>query len=178
MTSRRLPRPVRLGLPALALALLAGCAPSAGTAMVVDGRRVTEDHLDALAEGCRTALDGAGTSDQYPDGEVRQAIASWVAQGLVADALIERANATVSDADLQKARAGLRNADLFTSTADCSEAFMGIVRLTAYVSLEGEQSARDQASGLRIEINPRYGAWDADELTVMGSGSLSGRSEG
>lgn len=55
---------------------------------------------------------------------------------------------------------------------------MGIVRLTAYVSLEGEQSAKDQASGLRIEINPRYGAWDADELTVMGSGSLSGRSEG
>lgn len=179
MIPRRPPLVVRLGLPAaVALAVVVGCAPSAGTAMVVDDVKVTEAHLAALAAGCRTALDEAGTSDQYPEGEVRQAVASWVAQGLMADALIERANATVSDADLQKARAGLRNSDLFTSTADCSAAFMGIVKLAAYVSMEGKEAALAQASGIEVEINPRYGEWSTSDLAVEGSGSLSERGEG
>lgn len=178
MTSRRLPLPVRLGLPGLALALLAGCAPSAGTAMVINDSKVSVSHIDALTEGCQTALDNAGKGGDYPEGEVSQAVASWVAQGLVADALIERDNITVSDDDLQKARSGLRNEDVFTSTADCADAFMGIVKLTAYVSLEGRDKALAEASDIEVEVNPRYGQWNTADLTIDGSGSLSSRSEG
>lgn len=177
MTSRRIPLLARLGLPAIALALVTGCAPSASTAMVIDDVRVSENHLDALAEGCEEALDMAGLSGQYPDGEVRRNVASWVAQGLMADALIERANITVSDNELQEARAGLRNSELFTTTANCTDAFMGIVKLTAYVSVEGEATALAQAADVEVEINPKYGTWDTDELTIEGTGSLSSRSE-
>ncbi|CEI46564.1 Hypothetical protein PFCIRM513_04265 [Propionibacterium freudenreichii] len=164
---------VRIGVPAAALAMFAGCSPSPATAIELDGARVSESTITRYADGCSKMLDAGGGAGQYTPGDIRRVVVSYVGEGMIADQLAREYGVTLSDSDMDQAKQAPGNARGLLADNDCAQAVDGQLRLTALVlSAKGKNVQKDAAS-LAPVVNPRYGAWSPTDFAVAGTGSLS-----
>lgn len=162
-TTRRMPR-VAAVVPALAVAaaLLTGCGPAqAGSAAVVDGRRITEGDV-------QTATQQIKTLPWQADPPGQSTVLDWM---IVAPYVIETASKYNAGISEQQVR------DTLAKTApDPSDA--AVIALRGYLAIQqivrleepvGKQ-ARDEVSkrilSVPLRVNPRFGVFDPKTIAL------------
>lgn len=164
MTMRR-----RLGAAAVAVALVSvasGCASSPSNAATVGNTTVTMKSVDDAVEHCSKFINPS--SELTP----RQIIASTVIRGAVAQEILDKRGAKLSDAERDQivARNGMAALDSDQVCHTMVRSFAGVFHL---FDLEGDRQAKADLSAVDVKANPRLGSWDANNLVVQGSSSLS-----
>ena len=164
MTMRR-----RLGAAAVAVALVSvasGCASSPSNAATVGNTTVTMKSVDDAVEHCSKFINPS--SELTP----RQIIASTVIRGAVAQEVLDKHGAKLSDTERDQivARNGMT---ALTSDRVCHTMARSFAGLFHLFDLEGEKQAKADLSAVDVKANPRLGSWDANNLVVQGSSSLS-----
>ncbi len=165
-------RTLRAALTALAMIVavaLSGCAAGAGapgTAAVVDGRSISQAHLDRLVRVTGPYLN-------TPPAE----LTNLLLQVLIADKLSDKAVATKGltisqeEIDKQIASSPLR---ALAQDPEAREVAQAVGR---WKVVTGRLSDDDQVSlvqGTPIVVDPRYGTWNPKEFGITpGNGSLS-----
>jgi len=91
-------------------------------------------------------------------------VREWALDGLVADAVARRAGITLDD---EKARAVVRESgqDNLLRNPDCARVAMSGAKLVLAAGTVGEKGA-EMVKQLDISVNPRIGAWDAQQLRL------------
>jgi hypothetical protein len=102
----------------------------------------------------------------------RQIIASTVIRGAVAQEILDKRGAKLSDAERDQivARNGMAALDSDQVCHTMARSFAGVFHL---FDLEGDRQAKADLSAVDVKANPRLGSWDANNLVVQGSSSLS-----
>jgi hypothetical protein len=175
-------------LAAVALAGLAatGCAEQSAAIRVDDAtvsRSDFEDQLDLVYEneGFRNALFGGVTQDQLraegdPPGTYRQefvgALASLHVQFLVVGRILDDEGLEVSDDARAQAEGVFEGAGGEGVPQDVLDQFIEGIAGTGTVQQELAGEALDAAlqrvmDGSTIELDSRYGTWDAEQFTVV-----------
>ncbi|MFC5665293.1 hypothetical protein ACFP3U_20200 [Kitasatospora misakiensis] len=172
---------------------LAGCAGdplTAGTAAVLDGRRIPVDAVQARVAALRHTPGGVSADARWEaDGPVRRAVTDLVLDAVVARAVADRgpavAPAEVATARVEEERrhggAG-RLARALAARGVPAEAIddrlgreLGIRRLAAAAGADADTPAGDAAvrrilaataDALHLRVNPRYGSWDPEHATL------------
>lgn len=145
-----------------AVALLAGCSPTAGTALVVDGTRFTEAQIDEISAGCAEALEIG------PDQIRRAGVVGTLILGKVFDSF----GTEVVEQDLQALSEQQGSGQLFSNAA-CKPLAIADAKIQLMGSLD-EATVLQAASGLDVQLNPRYGKWQPESGALIDpSGSLS-----
>ncbi|EFS93058.1 hypothetical protein [Cutibacterium modestum] len=164
MTMRR-----RLGAAAVAVALVSvasGCASSPSTAATVGNTTVTMKSVDDAVEHCSKFIN--------PSSEItpRQIISSTVIRGAAAQEVLDKRGAKLSDAERDHivARNGMT---ALTSDQVCHTMVRNFAGLLHLLDVEGEKQAKADLSAVGVKVNPRLGSWDAGNLVVQDSSSLS-----
>ncbi|MFJ2776351.1 hypothetical protein [Kitasatospora sp. NPDC087315] len=178
----------------LAVSALAACGSdglTAGTAVVLDGRRIPVGAVEARVTQLRAASGGASTDvRQQPDGLVRRAVADLVLDAVVARAVADRGLA-VGGAEVAAVRAAeegryggagplarvLAARGVPEAGADAYyRRQLGIRGLAAAAGQDagtpaGDATVRralaDAATTLHLRVNPRYGGWDAERAVLL-----------
>lgn len=146
-----------------AVALLAGCSPTPGTALVMDGTRYTEAQLDEIVDGCAEAL--AITPDQ-----IRRA---GVVGTLVLGGVFDSIGADVAEADLETAADQMGSGQLF-SVDSCRPLALANTKVQMLSSIQDQEAVMEAAGKMDVQLNPRYGKWAPHTGTLLEpSGSLS-----
>ncbi|MFJ9522640.1 hypothetical protein ACIRPK_30875 [Kitasatospora sp. NPDC101801] len=176
----------------LAGAGLAACggAPHQGSAAVVGGAQITIASVESRVAGLRDAVAAESGGEQTTEraGLVRRTVAELVLNQVVDRALADR-QLTVTEGEIDEARAS--EAKLLGGTAELERELLfkqsvpagdvsafyrqqlGIQKLAAAQgkdarSAEGDAAIRaaltDAGAKLKIEVNPRYGRWDVQQI--------------
>ncbi|MFD7262381.1 SurA N-terminal domain-containing protein [Streptomyces sp. NPDC059874] len=172
----------------LAAPLLAACSGETrpGTAAVVGGERITTSALQAQVNDVRAAQNrsGQGSTEliaSTPNLE-RQKLDSML-QSRIIDKMADTAGIEVSQKDIEEERkayvAENGGAEQFEALLLQKGAMAPgqvdrflrdrvlLTKLTAkYGNGKLEEPARAAVKALRIEVNPRYGAWDAKQIKL------------
>ncbi|MER5863844.1 SurA N-terminal domain-containing protein [Kitasatospora sp. NPDC002040] len=177
----------------LAGATLAACGsgtPHQGSAAVVGGERISIAAVESRVTGLRDAVaaESGGQRSTERAGLVRRTVAELVLNQVVDRALADR-NLTVTDGEIADAReaeaemlggmAELQRELLFKQSVAAGDvdAFyrqqLGIRKLAAAAgkdarTSEGDAVVRaaltDAGAKLKIDVNPRYGHWDVQQI--------------
>ena len=138
--------------------LVSGCGSTAGTAAVVDGRRITEDEVRIAAQQVNEQF-----KPQTPL-TARTALMFLVVEP-AAKATAEKAGIPVTSDGALRSR--------FDKVRDVSPAALGVLRSNIILSTLNQsnpqlvsQVAR-QALAMKPSINPRYGSLSADTLELQ-----------
>ena len=153
-------------VPAVAaMAMLAACSPTAGTALVAGGQTVTEADLTRMTESC-THIVGQEIA--------RADIVKILIMGSVFDELAVSAGQDVTEDQIaQMAGEILSSGDAMMNDADCRPVAVGAVK-NQLLSQVDPESAMDVLKGLDVQMNPRYGRFTPGEDVLFATtGSLS-----
>lgn len=147
-----------------AVALLAGCNPTGGTALIVGEERFSETQVDAIVEGCAEAL-GTETNQIR-----RQGVVGTLLLGGIFDAM------GLPSTDEEIVAMGEQQvpgtADLMAVEA-CEPLAVANVK-TSLLSQVDPQLISAAAGGVEVQLNPRYGKWLPGTAQLLDpSGSLS-----
>ncbi|MEV0530207.1 hypothetical protein [Kitasatospora sp. NPDC050463] len=178
-------------LAASALAACGGNGLTPGTAAVLDGRRIPVAAVEARVAELRDTAGGASAdARQESDGLVRRALTDLVLDTVIARAVADRGIA-VGGAEVAAARTVEEDrfggagplARVLASRGVPAAAIddylrrqLGIRRLAAAAGQDGGTPAgdagvrlalADAATALHLHVNPRYGTWDADQVTLL-----------
>jgi hypothetical protein len=157
-------------LPVVGLALLAGCAPTGGTAAIVNGVAIPDSRIVQATEGCASVLREFGVTE----GQMRLQVVRWAVIDEVASQFVATSDLKPTDAEIL-AEARAEGAEAFLADARCGQLTSGVLRynlLAAALAESGEEWPQTFRAP-DIEINPRYGVWDPSSLTLVNTGSLS-----
>ncbi|MDF1488741.1 SurA N-terminal domain-containing protein [Tessaracoccus caeni] len=153
-------------VPAVAaLALLAACTPAPSTVALVGGTPVTAADLQRSIDGCAEL---GITTQQLP---VKQHVL-LLAAGELVDQAAEARGFEVSDGELKSLAEQNGSADLLGNEECAKLAYPG-VKLTLLGQAAGQDELIAELKAIEVDVNPRYGEWDAEALGLAGSGSLS-----
>jgi hypothetical protein len=153
-------------VPAVAaMAMLAACSPTAGTALVTGGQTISEADLTRMTESC-TQIVGQEIA--------RGDIVRILIMGTVFDELATSAGQDVPEEQLTElAGEILSNGDAMMNDADCRPVAVGAVKNQLLSEVDPE-SALDVLKGLNVQMNPRYGRFTPGEDALFATtGSLS-----
>ncbi|MDO5675980.1 MAG: hypothetical protein Q4G35_00565 [Propionibacteriaceae bacterium] len=146
-----------------AVALLAGCSPTPGTALVVDGTHYTEGQVSEIVDGCAEAL------DITPDQIRRSGVVGTLLLGKLFDSLVT----DTSEADIQAMAEQFQAEQLFDVEA-CKPLALANIKTQLLGTVGNDDVILEAASALDVQLNPRYGKWDPASGTLLyPSGSLS-----
>lgn len=145
-----------------AVALLAGCSPTPGTALIVEGTRYTERQIDEMVAGCAEAL-------EVPVDQIRRAgVVGTLALGGVFDTF----DAEITDEQIKEAAAQMGSQQLF-AVESCRPLALADTKIQMLGSLD-QQAVMAGAAELDVQLNPRYGQWTPESPNLIDpSGSLS-----
>lgn len=160
----------RAVLPLLALSLFAGCSPTGGTAAVVNGVAIPDSQVTGFAEGCSAVLQEIPQLAQTPS-QLRPQAITWAVLGEMSRQQVAAAGAGPTDQQLRDyvTQAGL---GVLLTDSRCAAAMMGLARHDI-VGLTMGGDIGDYLESFEVEVNPRYGEWNMEDLRASGSGSLS-----
>ncbi|MFD0280011.1 hypothetical protein ACFVHB_39860 [Kitasatospora sp. NPDC127111] len=178
-------------LAASALTACGGGRLTAGTAAVLDGRRIPVGAVEARVAELRHPAGGASAdARQQPDGLARRAVADLVLDAVVARAVVDHGLA-VGGAEVAVARAtdeeryggaGVLARALAAQGVpgsgidDYYRRRLGIRHLAAAAGQDAGTSAgdatvrlalADAATALHLRINPRYGTWNPTRVALL-----------
>ncbi|MFG3050271.1 hypothetical protein ACGFZP_04850 [Kitasatospora sp. NPDC048239] len=178
-------------LAASALTACGGGGLTAGTAAVLDGRRISIGAVEARVAQLRDGTGGASTdARERADAPARQAVTDLVLDAVVARALSDR-RLTVTGAEVAAARAAEQ--ERFGGAGQLGRVLagegvpegainayyrrqLGLRRLAAEAgqdatTLAGDAVVRralaDAAIALHLRVNPRYGIWDPEHVALL-----------
>lgn len=147
---------------ALGALLLGGCAPSPGTAAVVDGETITTAEVDEALADLTPILATASPSNV-------------VSLLIISPSFLAAADAAGFGVSEEEGRAYIVAAGLVTEAqaAELSPGALEIVRFAVMqgsVATEADAAVLDEAAARlqesEIDLNPRFGAWDSEALTA------------
>lgn len=157
-----------------AIALVAGCSPSTATAAVVNGQDIRESRLDAVIEGC-TAV---GALTEEPD--LRRSVLENLIVMEGAQEVARQNDLDISEDqinELLQSNAGLA---AFLQDDECGDYIRGDANTFLVLQEVSAQSFLEALHEMDIEVNPKYGTWNADPspdspnpVGIVGSGSIS-----
>ncbi len=165
----RVSRPTRVvaavAVTTLAAGSLAGCVPSSSTAVEVGDQKVSMETFQKDLDACSSLA----VSDTMTP---RQVIATTVTRGAVGEALLARSGRTLSTAARDEV---LKANDLtvLESNPTCHQMGRSLASLYAVVQTTDEKTLMAQIGTLDVQVNPRLGGWQPEQLLVAGSSSLS-----
>lgn len=151
-----------------AVALLAGCSPTASTALQVNGTTITENQIDSYARGCAEALG-------IDEGQIlRKALVQTVLMGEIMSPLLTDAGVTDEQVDAYAAQQGGETAALIKNE-ECRPFGRTNLRV-AIVSQTLDQATWTQLlDKSTVTLNPKYGRFDPEgtQSILTDSGSIS-----
>ncbi|MDQ1740401.1 MAG: hypothetical protein QOE53_2053, partial [Pseudonocardiales bacterium] len=170
-------------LPVLALSCLglAACDSKAGTAAIVDGHRITEKELSRYVPASTPPIPTGDGSASTP---AKSFVLQYLVRNEVFPLLLAAGGGSVTEAQLQagkaEALAGGTEAELTRqiTQAGLSARFepvllrnrelLNVVR----AKLATDKQVTDALAKIKdkVTINPRYGSWDLNSLSVLGLG--------
>ncbi len=153
-------------VPAVAaMAMLAACSPTAGTALVVDGQSVSEADLTRMVDNCTQIV-----GQEIPRGDVVRILI----MGSVFDGLATASGQTVEDDQFTEiAGQMLTNGDAMIRDADCGPVALAAIKNNMLAEVD-QNAALDVLNGLDVQMNPRYGRFTPGEAAIFATtGSLS-----
>ncbi len=157
-------------LPLLGLSLLAGCAPTGGTAAIVNGVSLPESRVIEASQACAEALRASGAENAEPNA-LRREMLEWVVMDEMGKQYVDSQPSQPTEAELRTEAAAL-NLEPLLGNERCAEVTLGVARYNIVASSLG--SNWSQAFGdFEVVLNPRYGNWDLSNVSAVGSGSLS-----
>lgn len=147
-----------------AVALLAGCSPTAGTALVVHGTRYTETDVTQIVDGCAEAL--GVESGQL----LRQGVVFTLLQG----GLFDSFGGDIDDAGVRALGAqSVPNSEQLFSVNECHPLALANVK-SGLIQQVDPSFVYEAAENLEVKLNPRYGKWEpGTQHLITPSGSLS-----
>ena len=141
---------------------LAGCAPAPGTAAVVDGETITTAEVDEVLADLAPILATASASNV-------------VSLLIISPSFLAAADAAGFGVTEDEGRLYIV-ANGLVSEAEAAELSSGALEIVRFAVMQGsiaseaDAAVLDEAAialqGAEVELNPRYGAWDAQALTV------------
>lgn len=164
----------RAAVPAVAVALLAGCStPSGDTAFEVNGNRTSVSSVDDAAVGCEAVGQG-----QINASAIKGQVARMLLAGQLARTVAERNNFTIDGNARAAAITELQGNELMKND-ECARAVTSFGDFSVVQKRLGAEQLRTEIGKLAVQVNPRYGQWDASKMSFTGgSGSLSRESLG
>ncbi len=163
-------------LPALAVAgtlilTLSGCAGGTGSdAVVIDGRRVSVAEVETTADAVAASVRGEGGATLRDEQLV---VAALVSQAL-AEAAAEQAGQSITPADRSAALASIPGGSQIAEDPEARPYADAVGDVVHVENALGAEAMAAQQVGTSIEVNPRYGTWDTQQMSlVTGTGSLS-----
>lgn len=173
-TPRRTALTLLAGIAAITgVATLSGCATfdDADVAARVGERSLTDDQVAAVANSPIAEGAVTGGEDGTLDGEVaRRIVTVWVRNAALAD------QPFLADIDLDALRAQLASelGDAFTAADEFSQQLLvdnAAVSTAIQQGIISEEDAFALVSEAEVEVDARYGTWDAERLEVVALGS-------
>lgn len=155
----------RLVPVAAALSLLAACSPAPSTVALVGDTRITTEDLQRSVDGCAEL---GLTTEMFPE---KQHVVFLAAGELVRQAA-EAHGITISDGEW-RALAGQGQFAGALGNEDCSGLAYPGAAMTLLTPQVGEEQIVSELRSIDVQVNPRYGHWDAESLGLIGNGSLS-----
>lgn len=156
---------VRLALPAVVVATLAGCSPAPSTAVVVDGVTITESQVRTTTQACR-AVD--------PD-VTEVSVVQTLTLREVAFKGYEKLGIPVEETKLDEA-ISQNPAVAAVAGTPCWKVAQGVFLFNSIRSIQ-DQSRIEVFAQVPVELNPRYGSFDLMKGWDTAAGSLSVLSE-
>lgn len=156
---------IRLVPVVAAVSLLAACSPAPSTVAVVNGERITSEDLQRTLDGCAEV--GYGT-DVVP----RKAHVMYLTAGELMRQLAAGHGFELNSGEV-RAVAAQNNPPELLANEDCAELVFAGSALSLMLENFTEDELVAELSQADVEVNPRYGRWDADQLGLTGDGSLS-----
>lgn len=158
-------RVARLAVVPLALALLLGGCGRPGTAAVVDGERITDAQLATLVADLERLT--APTPDAAPVAP-SIALATFV-QGPTIEEVGAEAGVATSDQqaiDLLDSAAAQSSIETWDYSPELVQfARLALTRQALQADPEASTEVGDRLAALDVELNPRFGTWDAGQVT-------------
>ena len=157
---------IAAGTVAAALAL-SGCASSPSSVAVVDGTMITEREV---SEANAVVASVIGADER----QTRKKVALDFIMGAAAAQVAERTGVTITDADraalIATDQAATRVAQDPAGRAWADAASTNILLIQQL----GEEKVRAELEAVDVQVNPRYGSWDAQVLGLTeGTGTMS-----
>ena len=157
---------IAAGTVAAALAL-SGCASSPSSVAVVDGTMITEREV---SEANAVVASVIGADER----QTRKKVALDFIMGTAAAKVAERTGVTITDAD-RETLIGTDAAATRVAEQPAGRAWADAAATSILLVQElGEEKVRTEMESVDVQVNPRYGSWDAQVLGLTeGTGTLS-----
>lgn len=162
-------------LPALAAAgaiilTLSGCAGGSGSdAVVIDGERVSVAEVERTAEAVAQSVRGEDATLR----DEQLVVAALVTQAL-AQGAAEAAGQPIAPADRDAALSSIPGGMQISEVTDARPYAEAVGDVVYAQQALGSEAIAAQQVHTRIEVNPRYGTWDNQQVSLVGgTGSLS-----
>jgi len=161
----------RFAVILIAIALLAttGCAVRAHTAFEINDVATSNDQVTSMANHCGSVVQPFPWSNM-------SALVSDMIHAELAREVAQSQNLSFSDDELRMPIENDKFGDQYKAMlADpiCEQLALGLTLEQAAKESLGTDTYIEIAGQIPVAINPRFGTWNAADLTVDGSGSLS-----
>lgn len=154
------------GLPVIAAIALTGCANSGSTAAIVNGVAIPDSQVVEYAEACATPLRANAN-------ELRFDMVQWVVLGEMSEQYLEEhPDQRPSEADLVKYAEQHPTLQFAVADQGCRPAALAVTQHQVLALNLGSQ-AKEYIQDNEVTLNPRYGAWDAENQRPAPLDSLS-----
>ncbi|WCC80395.1 hypothetical protein O6R08_02375 [Cutibacterium equinum] len=151
---------------ALAVVGLSGCSSqSPSTAIAAGSRTISMKTFDEAVDHCGDLAQGGALSP-------RQVIASTLAQGAVGEQILSDTGRGLNTAQRDQIIA-TNGLTVLTKDPVCRDLGRSLAAMYHVVNSDGQDKALEEITAVDVSVNPRLGTWDARNLAVHGSSSLS-----
>lgn len=157
----------RMIAPVAGLVLLAGCSmPSPSVAVQIGDEAIKESTVTKVAEGCASLVGESANA-------LRLDIVRLLTQGAIARQVAAAGSIDVSQGSLDKILAQATQMKALKANAECAQVADSFAAVQLVVASLGESQFIGTAAALPIRLNPRYGTWTPQSLSMAGTGSIS-----
>ena len=160
-----------------ALAVLAGCSPSGGTAAIVNGEKIADSQVVAATNACIASIADVGGAITGSDvGVFRSSVVTLSVVSELARQFTEKSGAEEpEEADLLAIlEQGGIPVQAYTQNETCKQLMVGLGLHSYYATTKRVQ----YFNNVEVTVNPRYGQFDVETLQLAGTGALAVMSQG
>ena len=169
-------RPISTAAAILAAAIIfgvSGCGVRASNAFEVSGTVVSNDQVTQMALDCGSVVDA------YPWANMSALVSDMIHAQLAREVAAQN-DLTFTDEELKLAIQSGKISDQYKAqfqqmldNDNCTNLALGLTLEQAAKTSMGADEYTAAAGLIDVTINPRFGTWNSETLTVDGSGSLS-----
>ncbi|MCL2653851.1 MAG: hypothetical protein FWD63_08725 [Propionibacteriaceae bacterium] len=157
-------------LAAASVLAFSGCSVRAQTAFTVDGEVTTMTQVNDTINGCAAAF------GEQPSTLSAPSVTDAMIVAQLSRVIAQEQKTQTSDADLTSM---IQNGQMpglspdFLTDPTCADLAVGLALQALLVFQMGTDPFLAAVQNHAVAVNPRFGAWNPDDLTLSGSGSLS-----